>query len=278
MPAEVTFLSALLVGFLGSTHCIGMCGGIAGAAGMASAVNASSVTTGRILHLLLYNTGRILSYVTAGFIAATIGRIGLGSFSDAVAHDIAMAVSILFLLGLGAYLAGWWSFLPLLERAGGVLWRALAPIGRRFLPVRYGHQAFMLGVVWGWLPCGLVYSALAWSAAAAEPWRGALIMAGFGLGTLPTLLCLGVAGQVLQQLRHNPLLRQAAGLSLIVLATVLFGLNLLDPHTGEQPHNHVGTPAGAVSQILLPHGSPSHCRHPSVFCAQAPLDHRTVLT
>lgn len=224
MPSELTFLAALVIGFLGSTHCIGMCGGIAGAAGVASTAAVPRSFVSRTSLLLLYNFGRILSYVVAGFLAAVLGQIGLSIFPDAIAHGVALSISIVFLLGLGSYLAGWWSFLSGLERVGARLWRAIEPWGRRFLPVQYGYQAFLFGAVWGWLPCGLVYSVLAWSAATGEPGTGALMMAGFGLGTLPTLLCLGMAGQVLQRLRRNTLIRQAAGLSLILFAAVLFGL------------------------------------------------------
>lgn len=247
MPSEITFLTALLVGFLGSTHCIGMCGGIAGATGVISTGSAPHAAIGRLFYLLLYNSGRIFSYAVAGFIAAAVGRIGLGIFPDAVAHSIAWSISIVFLLGLGSYLAGWWSFLPQLERAGGRLWRIVEPLGKKFLPVKRPHQAFLFGTVWGWLPCGLVYSVLAWTAAVGDPWTGALMMAGFGLGTLPTLLCLGTAGQMLQRLRRNTWVRQAAGISLIVFAAVLFGLYQFNAHTHDGAHEHASTKQEHVS-------------------------------
>ena len=239
MPSEATFLAALLVGFLGSTHCIGMCGGIAGTSAMAISASASRSPIRRVTYLLIYNCGRILSYTVAGFTAATVGWIGLSFFPPDIAHSIALSISIVFLLGLGSYLAGWWSFLPRLEQFGLKLWRIMEPWGRKLLPVHKPYHAFLFGVIWGWLPCGLVYSVLAWAAASGEPWTGALMMAGFGLGTLPTLLCLGMAGQVLQRLRRSTLVRQVAGVTLIVFAAVLFGLYQFDSHTPEEHQNHV---------------------------------------
>lgn len=290
MPSELTFLAALLVGFLGSTHCIGMCGGIAGATGVATAGGAPRSFVSRASYLLLYNFGRIFSYVVAGFLAATLGQIGLSIFPAAIAHGIALSISIVFLFGLGSYLAGWWSFLPGLERAGGTLWRVIEPWGRKLLPVKYPYQAFLFGAVWGWLPCGLVYSVLAWSAVTGEPWTGALMMAGFGLGTLPTLLCLGMAGQVLQRLRRNKGVRQAAGISLILFAAVLFGLYKLNtPTHGNHPH-HVLPSTLNLSEFTLLHEPSSVeqyriiskslsrcCHHPSVFCGPALPDRRTAL-
>ncbi len=279
MPAELTFLAALLLGFVGSSHCIGMCGGIAGATGAASIGSAAHRLAGRIADLLLYNAGRILSYITAGTMAATVGQIGLSILPAAVARGLALTVSIAFLFGLGLYLSGWWSFLPGLERIGSKFWQRIEPWGRRFLPIRHRYQAFLLGVVWGWLPCGLVYSALAWSAATGEPLTGALLMAGFGLGTLPTLLCLGAAGHLLQRLRRNRLFRQAAGVTLILLAATLFGLYEHNTHKhGRQPDDVLlrGPETEKVGPLKISAIQSYH--RPSEFCVPAPPDHRTALT
>lgn len=237
MQSELTFLAALLVGFLGSTHCIGMCGGIAGTTGVSLGRSGGLSFLNRVSYLLLYNFGRITSYTAAGYIAATIGAAGFGLFPQNVARPLTAAISIGFLLALGAYLAGWWSFLPRLESVGGKLWRKIEPLGRRLLPVRTRSQAFMFGFVWGWLPCGLVYSVLAWAVATAQPGRGALLMLGFGLGTLPTLLGLGMAGQTLQRLRRHPGIRRAAGISLILLAVAMFALHQQNSHS-HATHQH----------------------------------------
>ena len=236
MPSELTFLAALLAGFLGSTHCIGMCSGIAGTIGISTAASPSFLN--RASYLLLYNFGRIFSYVIAGLLAGAIGNIGLGAFPETVAHNIAFGISIVFLIALGTYLAGWWSFLPKLELVGSKLWRIIEPLGRKLLPVRNPYQAFMFGIVWGWLPCGLVYSVLAWAVATGNAKQGALLMLGLGLGTLPTVLCLGMAGQTLLRLRRHALVRQAAGISLVLFATVMFALYQFNQHAYSVQHMH----------------------------------------
>jgi sulfite exporter TauE/SafE len=112
---------------------------------------------------------------------------------------------------LGLYLAGWWQGLAWLERAGAVVWARLEPVGRRFLPVRTPAQAFLLGLIWGWLPCGLVYSVLVWSISTADPVYGAMLLVSFGLGTLPNLLAMGVLAERLSARVRDPRVRRLAG-------------------------------------------------------------------
>ena len=200
-------VTALLTGLLGGVHCAGMCGGIVGAL----AVNTAP---GRALLplLLAYNAGRLLSYTAAG---AAFGGIGALAVHWGAVHRVQLGLQVaagLFMLALGLYLAGWWRGLARLEQAGAVLWRRVEPLGRRFLPVRGPGAALALGVVWGWLPCGLVYSMLAFSLAAGGAAGGAAVMLAFGLGTLPNLLLMGLAaGRAGRWLQHAGL-RTAAGL------------------------------------------------------------------
>lgn len=236
MRGEITFLAALIVGFLGSTHCLGMCSGIAGTLATATDRGHGLPLLNRVSYLLAYNLGRISSYVLAGFIAAGFGHLGFGLLPPPLAHAIALAISVVFLVALGFYLTGWVSFLPRLELLGGKLWRLIEPWGRRLLPVKSRFRAFTFGLVWGWLPCGLVYSVLVWAAATANPVQGALLMFGFGLGTLPTVLCMGLTGQTLQRLRRHTGFRQAAGALLILFAAVLVTLYALNK--GSTPHHH----------------------------------------
>ena len=105
-----------------------------------------------------------------------------------------------------------------MEAVGRRLWRHLEPTGRRLMPVVRVPQAMALGAVWGWLPCGLVYSMLAWSLAMADPLYGALLMGAFGLGTLPALLATGLAARQLAGLIRHPATRSIAALSIIAFA------------------------------------------------------------
>jgi sulfite exporter TauE/SafE len=107
-----------------------------------------------------------------------------------------------------------------LERAGGLLWRRIEPLGRRLMPVRSPAQALALGAVWGWLPCGLVYSVLVWSISSGSAGRGALLMLAFGIGTLPNLLAMGVFASAVAQLFRRPWVRGLAGATVIALGVV----------------------------------------------------------
>src|SRR5690606_24393006 len=138
---------------------------------------------------LAYNVGRIASYALAGAAFGYIGSRLLTLTPDA--RLVARLVAGGFMVALGLYLTGWWRLLGALERAGGRLWRHLEPIGRRFLPVDHPGKAFLVGMVWGWLPCGMVYAALAWSLTAGSALEGAALMGAFGAGTLPALLAAG---------------------------------------------------------------------------------------
>ena len=213
MDTGVTLAAAFAVGLLGSVHCAGMCGGIAGALGL----GLPGRRGGRLAHLLAYNAGRIGSYAAAGALAGWLGA-GLDRAWLAEAQWVGRYLAAAFLVALGLYLGGWWQGLAWLERGGAHLWRHLEPWGRRLLPVTRPSRALALGLVWGWLPCGLVYSALVWAATAAAPLRGAALMAAFGLGTLPMLLLLGGSAGALAAVLRRPGLRRAAGLAILLLA------------------------------------------------------------
>ena len=219
MSNEWTVLGAFLVGLAGTIHCIGMCGGIAGV--LSSGMTAQP-STRRVFIVLGYNVGRVASYSLAGAIAGGIGETVFSLVGRHAAHVIAGVVSALFLIALGAYLAGWWSYITILERAGARFWRYIEPIGRRLLPVRTLPQALLLGAIWGWLPCGMVYTVLVWSMASGNVIDGALLMLGFGLGTLPTLLALGGLGSWLPWLRRDRWMRSIAAVFVLLLG--VYGL------------------------------------------------------
>ncbi|PKO89425.1 MAG: hypothetical protein CVU16_12120 [Betaproteobacteria bacterium HGW-Betaproteobacteria-10] len=208
------YLALFLVGLLGGTHCVGMCGGIVGALSMGAPARWSM--------LLAYNAGRIFSYSVAGAIAGALGAASLGLEGQVPARLILYFFANLMLIALGLYLLGVTRALAFTERAGQNLWRVLQPMTKRFLPARRVGQAFPLGLLWGWLPCGLVYSALASSLSAGSPERGALMMLAFGLGTLPNLLLAGIVLARLNEFVRRPAVRIFSGL--LVLGFGLYGL------------------------------------------------------
>ncbi|NYS59949.1 sulfite exporter TauE/SafE family protein [Vreelandella salicampi] len=207
-------LAAFVFGLMGGAHCIGMCGGIMSA--LTFAVPPSMRQPARLGGLLLsYNIGRVMSYMLAGALVASLGTFLSLSPSAGMALQ-AFAAVMLILMAL--YIANWWKGLLKVEAVGRRFWRYIEPLGRRLMPVVKLPQAFALGAVWGWLPCGLVYSMLAWSLAIADPLRGALLMGAFGLGTLPALLATGLAARQLRDLIRHPATRTIAALSIIAFA------------------------------------------------------------
>jgi hypothetical protein len=184
-----------------------MCGGIVTALSFATSNNKPSLAM-----LLGYNLGRILSYAIAGGIAGAVGAstLLLNDFMP-VSRGLYAAASVMMIL-LGLYLAGLSRAVLVLERVGGHIWQRLQPLMKRLLPVRNAPQAVLVGMIWGWLPCGLVYSILISALATGSATQGALVMAVFGLGTLPNLLAMGMLAQHLQNFTRRPAVRLMAGL------------------------------------------------------------------
>jgi sulfite exporter TauE/SafE len=215
--------AALMTGFLGSAHCIGMCAGISGLFAVQTGVMSLRA---RLPMALAYNAGRVISYAVLGLIVATLG-------SGAVAAVPSLAGPVRFVGGLvivliGLQIAFDWRVLRPIERTGSRLWARLAPAARRLLPVTSLPRALGLGLLWGWLPCGLVYSVLLLAATTARPLGGALTMLAFGIGTLPAMLATGMGAARLGAL----LSRRRARLGLGLLIVILGGLTLAMPALG----------------------------------------------
>ena len=224
----MTLMAALLVGLLGSVHCIGMCGGIVGLFGAGLESSGRGNFLSRLPFWIAYNAGRIASYTAAGALAGWLGGRDRRGRAPARAHDIGLMFAGGFMIALGLYLSGWWQGLQWLERGGAVVWKRLEPLGRRVLRSSSPLRALGLGAVWGWLPCGLVYSVLAWALTVGSPAGGALLMLAFGLGTLPMLLTLGAAADRLLRWRRSPLVRQVAGVVVILFGVLTF-LGIVHP-------------------------------------------------
>lgn len=211
-------LTLFVVGLLGGGHCVGMCGGIVGALSVGGPAGKASLP----LHLA-YNAGRIASYTLAGALAGLLSRGGFLLLQEQWAARVGLFVlANLMLLAMGLYLMGITRFLTPLEQAGQGLWQRLQPLTRRFLPVRSPMQAFPLGLLWGWLPCGLVYSALATALTTGSASNGALVMLAFGLGTLPNLLLAGLLAARLREWMRRPGVRRVAGA--LIISFGLYGL------------------------------------------------------
>jgi sulfite exporter TauE/SafE len=223
---ELAF-AAFLVGLLGGVHCAAMCGGIVGALNLSArrpmlagagggAIHAVAMNAQLPIHVA-YSVGRIGSYGMAGAVAGAVG--GTASLVETVLPvQLALAfVANALVVLLGLYLAGAGTIVGRLEALGSALWSQVAPLGRRFLPADTPAKALGAGAVWGWLPCGLVYSALALALVSGGPIQGATVMLAFGLGTAPNLLAAGLAMGRLRGFLARRRVRIAAGFTVAAL-------------------------------------------------------------
>lgn len=216
MNAPLTLLAALLLGLAASGHCLLMCGGISAALGVASARRSDG--RARVLLLVGYQLGRIASYALAGLLLG--GALGaVVGWLDIEALRRALRLLSAFALLLAALVV----FGRLRERGTGLgqrLWQRIAPLGRRLLPVSSLPRALAFGMVWGWMPCGFVYTVLVIAALQGDAIGSAATMAAFGLGTLPGMLAAGLGAQRVARLGAQPAARKAAGWVLLASAAL----------------------------------------------------------
>ena len=214
---EFSIFAVFFVGLLGGVHCLGMCGSIVGI------LTAQLPKDGaRWPFHLAYNSGRIASYALAGLLVGAIGQAGLLLRDIVPIQHLLFALSSLMLIALGMYLAGLWSMVRHIELIGGALWKRIQPLTRPLFPITSPTRAMLLGTLWGWLPCGLVYSVLVTALASGHAQSGALIMLAFGLGTLPNLMAIGLLWERCRLWVQSPGIRSIAGL--MVMAFGMYGL------------------------------------------------------
>lgn len=237
-----SLFSAFLLGLLGGTHCASMCGGIVTVLGARHRIIpirevdaltgkplASGAAAASRMQPLAYNLGRITSYTVAGAIAgaagstAWLGRnmLPLQQYAFAAANLVMIVLGLALILGAGR--------LALLERLGAGAWKRLAPLAARVLRAQGLRGAIAAGLVWGWVPCGMVYGVLVAALVSASALDGAALMLAFGLGTLPNLLALGWLVERGAGWLDHPGVRLAAGA--LVVAFGVAGLLRLDPLT-----------------------------------------------
>jgi sulfite exporter TauE/SafE len=237
--------SALLLGLAGAGHCMGMCGGLA--------LAFQAPENRRWSFPLTYHFGRLLGYASIG------GFIGSVALFLPITHwtFYLRVVAALLLVAVGLHTLKLWYGITILERLGGGIWRGISPIITAFLPPKHEGHAMVMGALWGFMPCGLVYSALAWSAATASgPFDGAFLMGLFGIGTLPAMLGTTLAGQHANAVLRHSTFRNLMGITLIVMGS--YSLWLTTPFSGHgTTHMH-----HRPQQKLTPSSQSNH-HHPS---------------
>lgn len=220
---DLSIAAAFVAGVAGSVHCLAMCGGLAGAFGMRA--RAAGVDAQRaFMQATLYQVGRLSSYALAGALCGLFGGLLLGVM-DAVSVTLWLrVVAGMLLLLLGLQLVLGWRLLAPVEKAGARVWRRIAPLAQH-LPGGVA-QPLLIGMLWGWLPCGLVYSMLLLGVLGGSASHGALIMFAFGAGTLPSMLGSSLLASQLSRAAAQRGLRAFAGALLMVFGVWTAGVAL----------------------------------------------------
>jgi sulfite exporter TauE/SafE len=214
MNGALTASAAFLLGLVASGHCLAMCGGITAALGVATARDAE----GRLRPILLlgYQLGRITSYALAGSLfAGALGALIALLDIEAVRWILRIAAALAFLAGA---LVAFGRLRDIGTGMGRTLWSRLAPLGRRFLPVDTLPRSLAFGMIWGWMPCGFVYTVLLIATLQQSALHGATIMAAFGLGTIPSMLLTSFAARGAVRVVAGPAARRVAGAVLLACA------------------------------------------------------------
>ena len=223
--------AAFVAGLLGSAHCLGMCGGISGL--FAVNVNISSLKQ-QIPKAIAYNAGRLATYAALGAVVATLGKGAAGSIPT-LAAPVRLVSGLLIIL-VGLQVAFHWRLLSFVENAGARLWRRVAPAAKGLVPVENLLQALGLGLIWGLLPCGLIYSVLLIAATTTEPSSGGLVMLAFGLGTMPAMVATGVSASKLAQFVSRK--RLGAGLLIVLMGAATIAMPVMKLSGSDGPAQH----------------------------------------
>ena len=235
MTPELAIIAALLAGFFGSTHCVGMCGAIVV---LFEGPSSPDARFNIWLRRFLYNVGRLFFYMLLGTVAGISGAVVTKTFGISQGLLVLRLLAALLVVAVGLNLLFDWRLTRFLEAAGARLWPKFSGLAKHVLPVNSAGRAIFAGFIWGALPCGLVYSAVAIAATSGSPISGASIMFAFWLGTLPTLLAVGATAQHLSRWKSRKAFRRVAGIIVILIG--LAALTPLGTNTGEHSHHSAG--------------------------------------
>ncbi|OSI13186.1 sulfite exporter TauE/SafE family protein [Neisseria canis] len=207
MSEPITLLSLFIIGFFGGGHCVGMCGSLSSAFALQLPPHIN-----RFWLIVLLNLGRISSYIVIGVLVGALGQIGASLDQTRVLQNGLLIAANVLLLFLGLYLAGISGAARKVENLGRPIWRRLNPVLNKLLPIKSVPACFGVGLLWGWLPCGLVYSASLYALGSGSAAKGGLYMLAFALGTLPNLLAMGWFAAQLKGVLQKRSIRLITGL------------------------------------------------------------------
>ncbi len=242
MTPELLLPAAFAAGFFGSTHCLAMCGPVV----LLFEGSAQSGFSG-LPRRLAYNVGRLFFYVLLGVVAAVSGALltsGLGA-----GLFVLRTLAAVLIIALGLNLMFDWRSLQFLESAGAHIWKRVSPLARHVLPIASPLHALAAGFIWGALPCGLVYSAVALAATSGDPFAGGTVMLAFWAGTLPALILAGASAQGLNRWKNRRGLRRAAGALLIVFGVIALAMPMMRGGNGD--HHMEKHTVGDIRQFSI---------------------------
>lgn len=217
---NASYFAAFAMGLFSSLHCIGMCGSIIGTLTLSLKPEVRNNKSTLFPYILNYNIGRIFSYSLAGLLVGLAEALLTLPMGLDHGHRFLQLLSAAIMISAGFYIAGWFPRFAYIEKAGSKLWKQLEPYGRKLIPVSTYRQAFLFGMVWGWLPCGLVYAALALAATTGDVFRSAMTMLAFGIGTLPAVVGVGIMANIITKLSRMQRFKQLIGLLLVLVALI----------------------------------------------------------
>jgi len=230
MNGSPTLVAALVLGLLASGHCVLMCGGISGAL----MLSAEGPRRPSLRLLLAMQFGRVTSYMLAALALAGAGAWLVRFVDQDSVRTTLRLISAAVFAGIGLVLLG--RLRGFDTGVGRIIWPRLAPLARRLLPIRTLPQAFALGAIWGWMPCGFVYSVLLLAWLSMDPLRSAVIMLLFGLGTMPALVASSYGlGSALRWCGGKSM-RSATAIALLSFAALTAAGPWLLVHTGLHAH------------------------------------------
>ncbi|MDD4915945.1 MAG: sulfite exporter TauE/SafE family protein [Methylococcales bacterium] len=215
---NASYAAAFIMGLFSSLHCIGMCGSIIGTLTLSLDRAVRDNRRSLFGYVLNYNLGRICSYTLSGVVVGFVEYFLTMPFAGGHGYRIMQVLAAMIMSGAGLYIGGWFPQFAYIEKIGSRWWKLVEPFGRRLIPVKTRTHAFLFGMIWGWLPCGLIYTALALSATAGGIAHSAFTMLAFGMGTLPAVMGVGIMTSMLAKLSRIQRFKQLVGVLFIFFA------------------------------------------------------------
>ena len=234
MQAELTLLASFIVGLSSTLHCLGMCSGISTVLFLQNTKPENNLRVYK--NALVYNFGRLFSYTAIGLLAGVASQFVSQAFL-LQGHFFLQVCSSIILILIALNIIGVFSISLILEKLAIFIWQPIKNLMKSFIPAKSPVEIFCLGLVWGWLPCGLVYSVLLLAVSSGNAIQSGLCMLAFGLGTLPGMLMTSVGSNIIKRGMQKPVFKYISAFLIIIIALIPFKTAFID-HDQHAHHSH----------------------------------------